>query len=69
MASQWGTTRIYTSTAEGVSKPTVQCPQCKVNVVPRTILGTRYQSVMGGDQSCPNCGCDITRRNKGFPLA
>lgn len=61
MASQWGTTRKYTSVEEGVTKPTVQCPLCHVNVVPRGITSTRYASVAGGEKHCPNCGKDLTR--------
>lgn len=62
MAGQYGTTRIYTSTTEGASKPTQQCPLCKVNVVPRGLMSTRYQGVTGEkDKVCPNCGYDMYR--------
>lgn len=69
MASQWGTTRKYTSVEEGVSKVTERCKNCNVYVVPRTTNGTRYYSVQDFEKSCPNCGSNMTRRNRGFSLA
>lgn len=61
MASQYGTTRQYTSVTEGGTKPVVACPLCKVRTAPRGITSTRYQSVAGGEKTCANCGKDLTR--------
>jgi ribosomal protein S27AE len=61
MATQINQTRKYTTTEEGVSKPTQNCPLCKVNVVPKGINSTRFNA--GGEKHCPNCGHVFGRAN------
>jgi uncharacterized protein YjdB len=57
--SQIGDTRVYTSVDEKTSTKLVQCPQCKVNVVPKGINSTRPGAE--GEKHCPNCGHVIGR--------
>ena len=55
MATQYGTTRIYTDKTEADHGALVQCPLCHVNVVPRGIAGSRTTDTTPGTH-CPNCG-------------
>lgn len=56
MASQYGTTRVYSQPEEELGNPAMtQCPLCNVNVVPRGIVGSRMTDTSIGTH-CPNCG-------------
>lgn len=63
MASQIGTTRVYTSKeAELDTAATrVRCVKCQVTAVPRGITSSRSSAV--GEKHCPNCGHIHGRKN------
>lgn len=63
MATQWGTTREYTSVDESERQDLRQCPKCHVYVVPRGITSTRKDDIDGQEKHCPNCGHIFGRAN------
>ncbi len=60
MASQIGTTRVYTDPSEAGSSRKVTCGKCGVMVVPKGISDTR-NTAQG--THCPNCGHVFGRDN------
>lgn len=54
MATQIGTSRIFTDKVEIGSANAKNCPNCKVSAVPRGTISTRKANT--GTIHCPNCG-------------
>lgn len=56
MATQIGTTRIYTSVDEKERADLKECPQCRVKAVPRGITSSRKDDLGHERKMCPSCG-------------
>jgi transcription elongation factor Elf1 len=63
MGNQIDATREYTSVDESESPQLRNCPNCRVNAVPRGISSSHKAGVVEGEVHCPNCGHVYGRDN------
>lgn len=56
MSSQFNETRVYSSANENTDTRKIQCPQCKVQSVPRGISTSGTNALGDVKTNCPNCG-------------